>query len=81
MIAAECWEVQTHHQHMHGHHSLCSTCLYTSCGRANLPDAAGGEEEPSDNVGKSVDAPVSFKSDLRKHFGLPASRNDKGEKK
>lgn len=41
-------------------------------------DAARSEGEPGDK--SFEDAPVSFKSDVRKHFGSPMSRYEKGEK-
>lgn len=40
-----------------------------------MADGASGEGEPSDKVYEAVDAPASFKSDVRKCFG-----NEKGEK-
>lgn len=39
-----------------------------------MTDAASGEEEPGARVYESA---ASFKSDLRKRFDLPVSRNEK----
>lgn len=45
-----------------------------------MADAASDEAEPSDKVCKTWDAPASFETDGWKHFGFPASRNEKAEK-
>lgn len=47
---------------MHTHHPLCSARLYRSRRRTKVAHAASGEEEPSDKVWETADAPMSFKT-------------------
>lgn len=44
-------------------------------------DAASGEGEPSDKVHEIVYAPVSFKTDMFKHFGFHMARNENEKKR
>lgn len=46
--------------------------------RAKVEGAACGE--PSGKVCETADGRTTFKNDVWKHFGFPASRNNKGEK-
>lgn len=59
---------------MRAHHSFVLNSLIQS-GRH-----WGGGGEFSDKTCEIADASVSFKSDVRKHFGFPVLRNDKREK-
>lgn len=43
-------------------------------------DAASVEGEMSNKLCETADATVSFKSDIRKHFGFLVSRHEKGSK-
>lgn len=65
---------------MHTYHPLGIACFYRSHSRTKMMDAASGWGEPNDNVCEYADAPASFKPEVWKHFGFPASGNQKVEK-
>lgn len=63
-----------YHWPVSAHHPLRSAPLYRSSRRVKVLDATSGE--PSGKVSESADASASFKSDVSKHFGFSASRNE-----
>lgn len=62
------WELQVPSAH---------TCPSLFVLHSKVKDASSGEGGTSDKVCKIVDAAVSFKSNMWKRFGFPASRNAK----
>lgn len=65
------------HWPLYANHPLCFACLWRSC-KANVVDAAGAKEQPSDKP--SEVAPARFTSDVRKCFSFHVSKHVSAEK-